>query len=346
MPDAVRILLVDDEVVVLETYSLLLEKCGYYVKAASRPQDAVELMYTDNFDVVFIDHFLGRVKGLDLIPQMAKIDPGVFFVMMTGNSSTDLAVESLKNGATDFISKPFQLADLVKSIDYVGKKKELERQRKEMQKEIMAILESKVDEKTEELRSVYFSVLSTLAQTMEKKDMGTYGHCRRVSNYCEIIATAIGLDRREKEDLSAAAMLHDIGKIGISDFILGKQGILNVQEVETVKSHPQKGVEILAPLSQFKAILPAILHHHEKYDGSGYPYGLSGEEIPLQARIIAIADTYDAILSDRPYRSGANNDKAIDELSRCAGSQFDPRIVEVIRREGLLNAADNPACTA
>lgn len=319
-----RILFIDNERRFSETFSRLLQDSGYYVKTASRLEDACKLVSEDTFDIAFIDQFLGPVTGIELMNKMSSIDPEIYFVIITGKGSPELAVESLKKGASDFITKPFFVADLIKSIEYVDKKRSLDKQKREM----LAALELRINEKTEELRKIYFSVLSSLAQAMEKKDTGTYGHCRRVSFCSRLIAAALDLGEKERDDLKAAAMLHDIGKIGISDFILGKKGTLNDAEVEVIKNHPQKGIEILKPLKQFESILPAILHHHESYDGSGYPSGLSGEDIPLLARIIAVADTYDAILSMRPYRAAASHDEAIRELLHCAGKQFDPRIVD------------------
>ena len=319
-----RILIVDDEERTLDSFSMMLEGRGYYVKTASRSDDAVKLVSEESFDIAFVDQFLGHTRGLDLIQRMADIDPGLYYVIITANRSADLAVEALKKGASDFIVKPFSIADLLRSIDYVTKKRELDFQKKEL----LAMLKSEVNEKTEELKNVYFSVLSSLAQAMEKKDMGTYGHCRRVSYCSRLIAATLDLNEKDREDLKAAATLHDIGKIGISDFVLGKKGPLNDEEKSIIMNHPSKGVEILKPIKHFESILPAILHHHENYDGSGYPAGLSGENIPLFARIIAVADTYDAILSVRPYRSSATHKEAIKELLRCAGKQFDPRLVK------------------
>lgn len=319
----VRILIVDDEERTLDFFSMMLEGRGYYVKTSPRFDEAIRLVSAERFDIAFIDQFLGHTRGLDLIQRMSDIDPELYYVIVTANGSIDLAVESLKKGASDFIVKPFSIANLLRSIDYVNKKRELDLQKKEL----LALLKSEVNEKTEELRNVYFSVLSSLAQAMEKKDMGTYGHCRRVSYCSRLIAAAIDLDEKQREDLKAAAMLHDIGKIGISDFVLGKKGPLNEEEKNIIANHPSKGVEILKPIKHFEAILPAILHHHENYDGSGYPAGLSGKNIPLYSRIIAIADTYDAILSVRPYRSAASHKEAIKELLRCAGKQFDPGMV-------------------
>lgn len=328
MSDSTRILLIDDERRILDAFSMPLRDMGYYVKTASEPEEALRLISEERFDIVFIDQFLGPVKGLDLIKEMKKVDHELYYVIITANAGTDLAIESFKNGASDFISKPFFVADLIKSIEYVNKKRELDRKKKRL----FIRLEQRVNEKTAELRKVYFSVLSSLAQAMEKKDIGTYGHCRRVSYYSRLIAVALDLNEKDREVLKAAAMLHDIGKIGISDFILGKPGPINEDEMHVIRNHPQKGVEILKPLAkhfkEFESILPAILHHHENYDGSGYPYKLSGEDIPLHARIIAIADTYDAIITHRPYRQGRNHEKAIEELLKCSGKQFDPMIVD------------------
>ena len=318
-----RILIVDDEKRILETFSLLLSDSGYDVKTASQRDEAVALVSSEKFDIAFLDHFLGPTRGLDLMKQLIAIDPELYFVLMTGNGSTDLAVEALKTGASDFISKPFFIADMVRSIEHVNTKRAFDTQKREM----FLLLENTVAEKTAELSRVHLSVLSSLAQAMEKKDVGTYGHSKRVNYYSRLIAAALDLDDKSREELKNAAILHDIGKIGITDFVLGKQGPLDEYERGLIKSHPQKGYEILKPIKQFGSILPAILHHHEQYDGSGYPAGLSGEDIPLHARIISVADTYDAILTTRPYRAGAGHAAAIAELVKCAGSQFDPHIV-------------------
>jgi cyclic di-GMP phosphodiesterase len=319
-----KILLVDDEVRILEIFSLTLRDLGYYVKTASNAESALQCVSGEPFDLVFIDQMLGSSRGLDLMHTMMDVRPGLYYVIVTGNGSTDLAVEALKSGASDFIMKPFLNADLLRSIDYVNRRKALDSQKQEL----LATLERAVHEKTDELKDVYFSVLSSLTQAMEKKDMGTYGHSKRVNHYTRLIAAALDLGEQERQDLKAASTLHDIGKIGISDFVLGKRGPLNSEEKELIKSHPQKGYEILKPLKQFEPILPAILHHHEHYDGTGYPAGLSGERIPFYARIIAVADAYDAILSTRPYRTGADHDRAIAELLDFSGRQFDPAIVK------------------
>jgi putative nucleotidyltransferase with HDIG domain len=267
---------------------------------------------------------LGPVEGIDLIGKLGKVDPDLHFVIMTGNPDIEMAIHALKKGVSDFLRKPFHIEDLLISIDHVKRKRKLEQQRKEM----MSGLEQKVQEKTDELKQTYLSVLVTLSRTVEKRDLGTYGHSVRVGDIAARIGANLGFTPEAVEDLRAASLLHDIGKIGISDFILAKKGPLSREEQAIIKSHPEKGVEILKPLVQFASILPAIRYHHERYDGTGYPDGLSGESIPLAARIIAVADTYDAFISDRPYRGAGTIEKAVAELKTCAGTQFDPLVVD------------------
>jgi putative two-component system response regulator len=323
MADGTSILFVDDETRILKVFSSLLTEAGYSITTASQADDALRLISDNRFDIVFLDQFLGPARGLDVMRRMTEVNADLSYVIITGNGSADLAVESLKNGAVDFITKPFLVTDLIKSIEYVKKRRKLDRERKDWLEELQLV----VSEKTDELSRVYTHVLASLAQAMEQRDSGTYGHSRRVSYNSRLIAAALDLGEKDRDDLKTAALLHDIGKIGITDFILGKAGPLSEQERNIIKSHPFKGVEILKPLKQFEHILPSILHHHENFDGSGYPEGLSGERIPLHARIIAVADTYDAILSARPYRAASDHDRAIAELLAYAGRQFDPDIV-------------------
>lgn len=320
-----RILVVDDEARVAELLADLLGDLGHRARAVADPGQARRVVAGGGFDIVFLDQFLGAVLGLDLMQDLAGMDPSLAFVIMTANSSTGLAVEALQRGALDFLAKPFFEEDVKRSISYVIRKRDLEIQ----QRERMDALERSVREKTDALIQVHFSVLLSLARAVEKKDLGTYGHSMRVSASVERIAERLLLPREERADLRAAALLHDIGKIGISDAILGKPGPLTPGEMAIVRRHPENGADILRPLKHFANALPAILHHHEHYDGSGYPGGLAAEGIPLAARIIAVADAYDAVLSNRPYRRAAAHSRAAEMLNQMAGSQFDPDIVRV-----------------
>ena len=172
------------------------------------------------------------------------------------------------------------------------------------------------------------SIIYALAATVDAKDHYTYGHSKKVSEYAVALAQALNLPRDRIATIRAAALLHDIGKIGVPDSILNKQGPLTEAEWEPIKEHPQLGVEILRHVIDLINCLPAILHHHEHYNGSGYPFGLQESNIPLEARILAIADAYDAITSLRPYRKRLPTQEALAEIKRCAGSQFDPEFVD------------------
>jgi len=184
----------------------------------------------------------------------------------------------------------------------------------------------------EELRDTFYAVIFALADAIEKRDPYTGGHTKRVMEYSLLIGQAMGLDKRELERLKLAAVLHDIGKIGIRDAILLKEAKLTDEEYRTIMNHTIYGAEILSHIKQLKDIIPGVKYHHEKYNGTGYPEGLKGEEIPLIARIIAVADTYDAMTTDRPYRKGLSPEVALEEIRKHAGTQFDPKVVEAFEK--------------
>lgn len=180
----------------------------------------------------------------------------------------------------------------------------------------------------EEVKATFFSTAETLAEAIEKRDPYTGGHVRRVVEISLAIGETLGLGPQEMETLHLVAILHDVGKIGIRDHVLLKEGPLDPEEMAHMQLHPQLGAEILAPIRQLKAVIPAVQYHQERYDGFGYPEGLRGEEIPIAARIIAVADTFDAMTTDRPYRRRFDDEAAVREIHRCAGTQFDPKVVE------------------
>ncbi|MBI4690760.1 MAG: GAF domain-containing protein [Nitrospirae bacterium] len=179
-----------------------------------------------------------------------------------------------------------------------------------------------------ELKDAFYGTAEALAETIEKRDPYTGGHTKRVMNYSLVIGRAMGLVRTELETLKLSAILHDIGKIGVRDNVLLKEGRLEPAELELMNMHPRYGSDILSHVKQLKDVIPGMRGHHEKYDGTGYPDGLKNNEIPLTARIIAVADTFDAMTTDRPYRKALNAEAAFDELRRYAGKQFDPMVVD------------------
>lgn len=203
-----------------------------------------------------------------------------------------------------------------------------------------ARLFEEVSRKTEEIRRAHFDAISALAEALESKDAYTRGHGDRSVEYAVSVAKKIGLPEARMEYLKYAAILHDIGKIGIPDHILNKPTKLTAEEYEIMKSHPEKGAEILRQIAYLQPVVPLVLYHQEEYDGTGYPSGLSGEAIPLEARIVAVIDAYDAMTSDRIYRKALEKEQAVAELKRCSGTQFDPKVVEAFTQ--VLAEQGNP----
>jgi putative nucleotidyltransferase with HDIG domain len=199
----------------------------------------------------------------------------------------------------------------------------------------------------DDLRSLFYNTVETLIRAIQARDRYTSGHSARVSRYALLVADKLGLSTKEKRDLYLASMLHDIGKIGIPDELLNREGKLTDDQMRQIRDHVKVGASMLNALGEMHSIVPLILHHHEAWDGSGYPDGLEGEEIPLMSRILAVADTYDAMTSDRPYRKALSAIETIEEIKRCSGQSFDPRVVdaflEVMKEEGTIIAAAEPA---
>jgi len=179
-----------------------------------------------------------------------------------------------------------------------------------------------------ELKDAFYGTVEALAEVIEMRDPYTGGHTKRVMTYSTIIGSYMGLDKEQMENLKLAAILHDIGKIGIRDDVLLKQDRLDEESINKMKMHPHYGAEILSRVKQLKEIIPCVRDHHERYDGNGYPSGIKGDDIPIIARVISVADTFDAMTTDRPYRKGLGYEDAIMEIQRCSGTQFDPAVVD------------------
>ena len=197
----------------------------------------------------------------------------------------------------------------------------------------------------QESKDMFLSTVWSLASAVDAKDAYTHGHSRRVAQYSSALGHAMGFDAREIERLELSAILHDVGKIGVPEAVLNKPDRLTAAEMAVMRTHPERGAEILASIRAMRDIVPGVLHHHERFDGKGYPNGLKGENIPLIARIILVADTFDAMTSSRPYRSSLPVQVAIDEIRRCISTQFDPRLAEVfvdLAERGIIRPVESP----
>jgi putative nucleotidyltransferase with HDIG domain len=230
----------------------------------------------------------------------------------------------MKAGAYDYVTKPFNLDEVSFSVRRALEKRRLELENRDYQQH----LEQKVEEQAQKIRASFFNAITALAYALEAKDVYTSGHSQRVTEISEAIAEHLGLPRETIEKIRLAGLVHDIGKIGVRESVLNKPGSLSDEEFKHVRLHSQTGERILKPIVDDKEILKAVRHHHERYDGAGYPDGLKGEQIPQLARIIAVADTFDAMTSERSYRKALTEEEACAEVERCRGTQFDPEAAD------------------
>jgi response regulator RpfG family c-di-GMP phosphodiesterase len=321
----VRVLVVDDEEFLRSFVRERLEIAGYSVAEASNGKEALAMAANGHgpYDVLLTDVRMPVMDGIALLSEVARRCPGTAGIVMSANAELDTAVQAFKIGAFDYITKPINFDVLLFTIEKALRKKDLERQLDDYR----ANLEKKVKEQTDELNLIYVGAFDMAITSLEARDPYTQGHSQRVTRYSLKIAEELGVTGQELEDLRRAAVFHDLGKIGVRDAVLNKPGKLTDEEWEEIVRHPQTSVNILKNIPRFVPALPAILHHHEKFDGTGYPRHLAGKDIPFASRIMAIADTFDAMTSTRAYRKALPVSDAITEIRRCSGTQFDPDIV-------------------
>jgi len=320
----VRVLVVDDEEFLRSIVRERLEIAGYSVEEASDGNEALAMLQSGGpYSVLLTDIRMPGMDGITLLREWGKKSPGSAGIVMSANAELDTAVHALKMGACDYITKPFNFDVLLITIENALRKKDLERQLDDYR----ANLENKVKEQTDVINSMYVRSIDAMIKALEAKDFYTRGHSQRVTLYSIAIAEELGVEGQELEDLYRASVLHDLGKIGVREAVLNKPGKLTEEEFADIICHPETAVRILEPIPFFRPLLPAILHHHERFDGKGYPSRLVGKNIPLASRIMTIADTFDAMTSTRAYRKALPVADAIAEIRRCSGTQFDPDIV-------------------
>jgi putative two-component system response regulator len=325
-----RILVVDDT----ESHVILLRKilkgAGYLsVATTTNPEEAVDLYKEFQPDLLVLDLHMSPIGGFEILDQLKALEPEDSYVpalMMTALNDPDVLVRALERGARDFLNKPFERFEALTRIRNMLEVRLLHKRVRDQNR----ILEDKVDARTREIRETRLEVIRRLGRAAEYRDNETGMHIIRMSLAASILGRAAGLSPEQCELLLNASPMHDIGKIGIPDRILLKAGPLDPDEWAIMKKHPAIGAELLAGGgSELMLLAETIAHcHHEKFDGSGYPRGLEGEQIPLAARIVAVCDVFDALLSKRPYKAPWTVEAALAELDKRAGSHFDPRLVE------------------
>ena len=347
--NAPNILIVDDEIGPRESLRMIL-KPNYNVYAVENGYAAIQMIQQIEMDVVTLDLKMPGISGIDTLKEIRVIDPDVMAIIITGYGTLKTAIEAIRYGVFDYIPKPFNVPEILSIIDKSIQRRKLNIKVKEvlgncfnqqilkepvidsdfvLQKEIKGVIDCKWDDHNLSDNQNCLEFAKVLAYTLEEKDPYTSGHSERVCYYSDFISKRLTFSPKERSELQIASYLHDIGKIGISNRFINKKGTLTATDWAIIKQHTKKSIELLIPLNLSPNILSFIQHHHERYDGTGYPDGLVGEQIPLGARIIAISDSYDSMTSDRPYRKPLNNGDAKSELVKNAGKQFDPKLISL-----------------
>lgn len=327
-----KILVVDDEEAIREVISTLLDAQGFRCTTCVNGKVGLETFRKDSYDLVLSDIVMPEMDGLKLLAELRMADPDVPAIMVTAMHDISIALEAIRAGAYDYILKPFEKDQL-----YLSVRRALEHRRLVLEnRTYQSDLEQLVAERTrqlsialQDLEQSYDYTLEALGGALDAKDAETEGHCQRVTAFTITIAKAMGVDNSLLRQIARGAFLHDIGKMGVPDQILRKPGPLTAQEREIMRRHCDIGYAVLERIPFLKEAAEIVLAHQEFYDGSGYPRGLKGEQIPLGARIFAVADTLDAMISDRPYRKALPISAARDEIRRFSGTQFDPQVVKV-----------------
>jgi putative nucleotidyltransferase with HDIG domain len=309
-----NILVVDDEESILDALYFGLSDTNCQVKVSRNPKEALQVIDRTHIDLTVTDMRMPEMDGLTLLREIKKRHPETAVIILTAFGAIDSAVEAMRAGATYYFTKPVNINQLKLFVHQI------------LQQRTLII---------DELGRHFLATIETLITAIDARDHHTSGHSQRVSKVAELLAKRIGMNGKEIITLRQAALLHDIGKIGISDAILKKTMPLTKDEYEICKLHPVIGAYILKPIEFLRDRIPIIYYHQERVDGKGYPQGLKGDQIPLGARIIAIADSYDAMISGRPYRAALSKPELIAEFTRCTGSQFDYHLTEVFLQ--LLN---------
>jgi putative nucleotidyltransferase with HDIG domain len=328
-----HILVVDDEDSVRGVLVRMLEISGYDVSAAANAEQALLHLQDDpGCDVVLTDVMMPGANGLSLLDVICRDHPGVPVVMLTAVHDIHVATNAFRLGAIDYLLKPFDRTQLlevvVRALDHGRLLKQNAAYRQNLE-QIICFRTSRLRATMHDLEQSYNSTLEAMGDALDLRDTQTEGHSRRVTAYTIALARELGLEQEALSNIARGAFLHDIGKIATPDAILLKRGKLTPPEIQVMHQHCVRGFEMVNKIPFLRNAAELVYAHHENFDGSGYPRGLRGEAIPLGARIFAIADTLDAITSDRHYRKCLSFVQARKEIARCAGSQFDPRIVNV-----------------
>jgi response regulator RpfG family c-di-GMP phosphodiesterase len=327
LPESPYCLIVDDEPLLRQVLAHLMRNDGFTCLEAANGDEAIAVLERHAVTLVMSDLRMPKLDGVGLLRQIRGRWPDSAVVMITAVADVEVAVSCLAMGAMDYLTKPFHLEEVRARVAQALEKRRLVLENRGYQQG----LQEKVAVQARRLEELFLASVQSLAEALEVTDPYTRGHSVRVSHYSSVIAKQMGLDGELLRRIELGGHVHDIGKIGVREDLLNKPSKLTTDEYQHIMTHPMVGWRILAPLlGDMPEALNIVRSHHERFNGCGTPDGLAGTDIPLEARIAAAADCFDAMTSDRPYRPGLSMDEAIAELLRCSGSQFDPQVVDAL----------------
>ena len=323
--DKGHVLIVDDEIYIQEVLKATLEDAGYQCVCVGTAADAQAALASQHFDISFIDIRMPGKSGTELLTEVHNAYPDVVVIMITAIDSAATAVDTIHAGAYDYIVKPFDLEQVLIAANRALEKRRLERSNREYQK----YLEQMSEDRAAETRRLFYSMTQVLVRLLDLKVPYNSGHAVRVAELSRYLARELRMTDDSVRKVYLAALLHDVGMITAKDLFLTKAGALTAEERQHIREHSAMAEEVLRPILDDQEVLKYIRHHRERYDGTGYPDGLKGQVIPLGARVIAVAEAFDAMTRSRPYRKALTAAQAMSELRRCASTQFDQNVVTV-----------------
>lgn len=317
-----KIIAVDDEMGIIDSLSVFLNRSGYNFTGVTNPLEAIKKVRNEHFDLMILDFIMDDIHGDKVVEEIRKFNKELYILLLTGHKDLAPPLETIRRldiqGYCEKSDKFDQLLLLIESgIKSIN------------QLNIIKDINEELQESKDALERAYMESIETLRYTVEAKDVYTRGHSDRVSAFAVLIGEKLGLSDSDIKTLRIGGLFHDIGKIGVPDSILLKPGKLTDDEYSEIKNHPSIGAHILCNASIFADLIPIVKHHHERYDGKGYPGKLLGAEIPYLARITSLSDTFDAMTSRRPYRDAIVIQSVKEEFAKCSGTQFDPELVPV-----------------
>jgi len=334
-PGIVTVLVVDDEEPIRNALRKFLKQQQFEVYTAGSADEALQQLRLHKVALMLSDIRMPGTSGVDLVPQAIEIEPELAILMLTAVNDATSAALCMQRGAMDYLTKPIELADLGRAVHRALKRREMlleNRQLNQWLKEEVTTRTAELQRERNRLERVSTATLEALVNALEAKDPYLRGHSARVADLSANIATEMSLSEEDVDRVRMAGRLHDLGKIGTRDAVVNKEGPLTADEFEHVKQHVIIGAQILAPLVHLGDIVAMVKSHHERFDGTGYPDGLRGEEVPLGGRVIAAAEVYDALTTSRPYQEKMTPEQAVERMADLSGTVLDPKVYDALVR--------------